>query len=1004
MYSFGIAGGRGEPTGQSVRCMAAGTKEGSNTMKNRITKCLAMLAILCVLATMIAVPYASAASYSKVYGQTLSRIRVRDSASASATIIDNIVKDACVYVTDSKTSGSSTYVKVKYRNSDGDVDTGWVCQSDSDETFVKILSATQAQSEFSVSGGDLPSKRVGTFEASDRIAASLASSAAAYTDATTVRSAQTMLKALGLYSGSVTGNIGDKTKAAIEKFQEKNGLAVDGIPGPLTMSKLESAYKGGSSSSSSSSASSDSSALKRGSSGTAVRDLQTNLTDLGYYWADITGSYGEKTEAAVKLFQQKNNLTADGVAGSKTLAAISSAIGRTSSSSSSASSSGSALKLNSQGDAVSKMQADLKQLGYYYADITGNFGTKTEAAVKAFQKAKGLSDDGVAGKKTLDAIAVAIKAAGGSSSSSSSVSGLKLGSTGTEVSNLQANLTTLGYYYGDVTGHYGSMTQAAVKKFQKAKGLSDDGVAGSKTIAAIASAIKSNGGVVVDSTSSVGSSLREGDTGVAVTELQTMLKTLEYYYGEITGHFGSLTKKAVRSFQDDEDLTVDGIAGINTINRLRKLTGSTGSSVGSSSSGTTVSTTDSYGRITKDNVNLRSSYSTTSAAKTSLDEGAKCRITKRYTVGEEIWYYITATNGKYTYTGYVRSDMIELISASEYGDGAEDSASGDYETLGMIRVTGDNVALRLEPSTSADKAGTANTGDVFYYIDTEDGWFRTRSGYWISRSYAVVMTSDEVGDYVGGSSSTGSSGVLRYGSTGSDVLYVQTALKKLGYYDGTLSSHYGNKTAQAVMDFQRDNDLSADGVCGAKTMAAIRSAYNSETSGGSSSSGTGNTGVNMHNTVYDLSWSSYKSSYVKAGLSAGKTFTLTDLKTGKSFKVYVQSAGYHADVEPLTAADTAIMCSIYGVSKASKIGYERRAMIATIGNYQFACSMYGEAHGSEVITNNDYEGQFCIHFRNCKTSGTQIVREENQTPIDQAVAYVKAKGKDVSTTPPAALK
>ena len=78
--------------------------------------------------------------------------------------------------------------------------------------------------------------------------------------------------------------------------------------------------------------------------------------------------------------------------------------------------------------------------------------------------------------------------AGGSSSSSSS-SGLKLGSTGSAVSALQQNLTTLGYYYGDVTGHYGSMTQTAVTKFQKARGITADGVAGTKTLEAIASAI-----------------------------------------------------------------------------------------------------------------------------------------------------------------------------------------------------------------------------------------------------------------------------------------------------------------------------------------------------------------------------------------------------------------------------------------------------------------------------------------------------------------------------------
>lgn len=969
-------------------------------MRNRITKGVAVIAILCALVTVFAVPMACAASYSKVYGQTQDRLRVRASASSSATVIDNIVKGACVYVTSSTTSGSSTFIKVKYRNSDGEEDTGWLCQSDGKTTYVKILSATAAQDTFKVSGGNLPSTRVGTFSASERKAAqgstsgSSASSSPtqAYTDSTTVKSAQTMLKALGYYSGSITGNIGEKTETAIRRFQKEFDLSVDGIPGPQTMAKLESVYKSGSASTSSSSGSSG---LKLGSSGAAVRDLQTDLTTLGYYWADITGSFGAKTEAAVKLFQEKNNLTVDGVAGTKTLAAIASAIARKGATSSASSSASGVLKLDSQGSNVATLQENLKQLGYYYASITGNFGSKTEAAVKLFQEKNGLTADGVAGAKTLAAIASAVEKAGGStSSSSSSAQGLKLGSTGAQVSALQTDLTTLGYYYADITGHYGSLTQSAVKKFQKARGLTDDGVAGTKTLEAIASALKSTGSTSASSSTSAGGSLREGDTGAAVKELQTMLNQLEYYYGDITGHYGSLTKKAVRAFQDDNGLTVDGVAGVNTINKLRSLTGSTGSS--GSSGGTTVTTANSYGRITKDNVYLRASYSTTSASKASLSKGTKCRITKTYNVGEYKWYYITVVVGRYTYRGYVRSDMIETISAEEYGSGADDSSSDDLEVLGMIRITGDNVALRTSPSTSAEKAGEADTGDVFYYIDTEDGWFRTKSGYWISKSYAKVMDEDEVNEYVNGSgSSSGSSSggtSYKFGDTGSTVGYIQTALKKLGYYSGSITNHYGSLTKQAVMDFQGDNGLSRDGVVGTKTMNAITAAYNGATSG------SGNTGVVLNEIVYDLNWYTYKSVYNAVGIARGKTFTLTDLKTGKSFKVYVQSTGQHADVEPATAADTAIMCSIYGVSSPDKISYVRRAMIATVGSYQFACSMYGEPHGAEVITNNNFDGQFCVHFRGSKTSETLLVREENQTPIDQAVAYVKSKGKTVETT------
>ncbi len=940
----------------------------------RINKRSALLAILCVLVMVFAVPVASAASYSKVYGQTQDKVRVRESASTNATIIDNIVKDACIYITSSKASGSNTFVQVKYRASDGSTATGWVCQSDGRNTYVKVLSTDQAKSKFKVSSGNLPSKAVGTFTAAER-KASAANSDTTYirenSSGATVSKVQTELKALGYYYGQITGNAGPKTVAAIKSFQGKNGLTADGIAGPQTIAKIDAAYeaKGGSSSGSGSSAS----GLKLNSKGTDVRNLQQDLTTLGYYWAEITGNFGAKTETAVKRFQEENGLTADGVAGTKTLNAIAAAVARKGGTPASGGSAGTTLKLNSQGTKVSQLQTDLKQLGYYYAEITGNFGAKTEAAVKAFQKAKGLTADGVAGTKTLNAIAAAVDKAGGSSSGSSSTN-MKLGSTGAAVSALQQNLTTLGYYYGDVTGHYGNLTQQAVKKFQKAKGLTQDGVASTATLNAITSALK-NAGVDVGP-GTVATTLREGDKGTAVTELQTMLKKLNYYYGSVTGSFGSLTKQAVRKFQDDNKLTVDGVAGPATINKLRTLTG--GSADSGSSSGSTVTTDKSYGRTTKDNVYLRSSYSTTSSAKASLQKGQKFRISKVYTVSGVKWYYVTVTVGGYTYKGYIRGDMMENITAADFGD---DSNSGEQETIGMIKVTGNNVSLRYQPSTSANRVGTANIGDCFYYVDTVNGWFQTKAGYWITKDYAKVMTDAEVEAYIknnGGSGSTGSSYTI--GSTGSTVTYIQTALTALEYYDRQITGHYGRYTKDAVRAFQRDHNLTADGVCGATTLAAIQKAY----SGSSSATTTYNA------TVYKLDWSYMKSNATALGIARGASIKLTDLTTGKSLNIHVQSTGNHIDAEPLTSADTTTLCEIYGVSTPNAISYKRRPMMITTSAGQFLCSIYGQPHGAQDITNNGYEGQFCLHFVNSKTHGTNRVDGDHQNAINTAETLVKA--------------
>jgi murein L,D-transpeptidase YcbB/YkuD len=68
------------------------------------------------------------------------------------------------------------------------------------------------------------------------------------------------------------------------------------------------------------------SGLKPGDKGASVKQLQRALKSAGYTVGKIDGSYGPSTESAVKQFQQAHGLTADGIAGSKTLAALRSAV------------------------------------------------------------------------------------------------------------------------------------------------------------------------------------------------------------------------------------------------------------------------------------------------------------------------------------------------------------------------------------------------------------------------------------------------------------------------------------------------------------------------------------------------------------------------------------------------------------------------------------------------------------------------------------------------------
>ena len=77
--------------------------------------------------------------------------------------------------------------------------------------------------------------------------------------------------------------------------------------------------------------------------------------------------------------------------------------------------------------------------------------------------------------------------------------------------------------------------------------------------------------------------------------------------------------------------------------------------------------------------------------------------------------------------------------------------------------------------------------------------------------------------------------VLKKGSKGDEVVTLQKKLKQWGYYDGAVDGVFGSGTQKAVQYFQRKNGLTADGVVGTKTAAALGMSLSGGTSAGSAS-------------------------------------------------------------------------------------------------------------------------------------------------------------------------
>ena len=448
-------------------------------------------------------------------------------------------------------------------------------------------------------------------------------------------------------------------------------------------------------------------------------------------------------------------------------------------SSSSSSSSTTRLEKGSTGSDVKDLQTKLKKLGYYDAYVDGDYGDTTVAAVKAFQKKYNLTADGIAGKETLKKLDSAYKNADSDKDDDS----LRMGDSGSAVKDLQTKLKKLGYYDGTVDSTFGSGTYAAVKAFQKKYNLTADGVAGSETLKKLDSAYKN-----ADSDKDDGS-LRKGATGSAVKDLQTKLKKLGFYNASIDGDYGDTTVAAVKAFQKKYNLTADGVAGSETLKKL----------------------------------------------------------------------------------------------------------------------------------DSAYKNADSNTS-----------------------------TDDDS---------------LRKGATGTAVKTLQTNLKKLGFYTAYVDGSFGATTESAVKAFQKKYGLTADGVAGSATLKKIESAVASASSG--------------KITTERLDWFNGG----KNVIPNGAVFQIKDVSTGLIFSARRQSGGNHMDAEPLTAEDTAILKKING----GTFSWRRRAVLVKYNGHVYAASIYSEPHGTNTILDNNFDGQFCLHFYGSKTHGTDRVDADHQKCVEQAM-------------------
>ena len=400
-----------------------------------------------------------------------------------------------------------------------------------------------------------------------------------------VRKLQGRLAELGYYAGGVDGIYGETTASAVKAFQRVNGLSGDGQAGMQTQSKLYSSSARYASSPVATADPDASRTLTLGMTGNDVYALQERLIELRYLSGVADGVFGAETQAALIEFQKNNSLTADGNAGSATIKKLAGSCKAATRVTPSPAPSGMVtLREGDEGENVYILQAYLFELGYYTGRIDGRFSAETTEAVKAFQRANGLTADGIAGKGTQGKLTSgsAIPAAGVPEEEeqamlpeTTELTTLRKGDQSAQVMVMQQYLADLGYLSAQPDGKFGSGTERAVKLFQEANGLTADGVAGRGTLSilysgeaaaygesfgggasgslpAATATPKPNADIVIQWES-------EGDD---VRQYQQRLVELGYLNSRyVTGKFNQPTVEATKAFQTMNGLKVDGAAG-----------------------------------------------------------------------------------------------------------------------------------------------------------------------------------------------------------------------------------------------------------------------------------------------------------------------------------------------------------------------------------------------------------------------------------------------------------
>lgn len=398
-------------------------------------------------------------------------------------------------------------------------------------------------------------------------------------------------------------------------------------------------------------------------------------------------------------------------------------------------------------------------------------------------------------------------------------------------------------------------------------------------------------------------------------------------------------------------------------------------------------------------VYLRVSASKDAAAQFQVPQGTVMAYNTSAGVGSELWYRVVYQNTEL----WVLGSCVKVLTEAEYQAWQAEHPNQQPPTMvvaGYVKTTATGVNIRDAADGRATGQRIQDKGTIlpftqktavknvnWYYIQRSDG-FRG----WITGTYATECTSD--GQPVATAAPTSqpttnppggeaSYETLRVGSKGEAVTRLTTELKRQGYYTGEITDTYTTAVRDAVKAFQKAKGLTVDGVAGPDTQHALYGTVPPGTSG------------NEEFQFYPAEKIDWFTGGIQTLWSKGDSHKIYDVRTGIVWTAKRWSGANHVDAEPLTAADTARLCQIYGVTSASQITssthWQRRPCLVQIGEHNYACSLYGVPHSDyDTLPNNNFDGVLCIHFTNSRTSDSNRLDSGHQEAIEYAYTHSPA--------------